>query len=224
MLFAEDQLAQVRRQVHDAAQPVVVADRAGRILKMNTAFMALLPPGTTRPEFVVDLLGLFADPDEVARRLGELLEQRRAWRGEVAIRGAGDLLTPVLVRADPVFNAPDRILGFVLLCTDLTERRAAEAARRQFQENVVAQGRPMSGQIDIHADMMFRNHIATVVQNAQLAALEIADRLDPARMPEMLEAVRASVARTAEVLRYLVWHVTGGKAASSEKDDSVPRE
>jgi hypothetical protein len=39
-----------------------------------------------------------------------------------------------------------------------------------------------------------------------MAALEIADRSDPAQMPHMLEALRASVTRTAEVLRYLLWH------------------
>ena len=66
----------------------------------------------------------------------------------------------------------------------------------------------MSGKLDSKADLLFRNVLSTIVENAQFAALEIADRVDPARMPQMLEALRASVARTAEVLRYLVWHAT----------------
>jgi hypothetical protein len=83
---------------------------------------------------------------------------------------------------------------------------------------VVEQRRPITGQLDPTADMMFRNHISAIVENAQLAALEIADRIDPAHMPEMLEAVRASVARTAEVLRYLVWHARGAQTERPADD------
>jgi PAS domain-containing protein len=218
MLLAEDQLAKVRGQVEDAGQPVVVADRNGRILKINAAFLALLPARTPPPAHVADLLPLFSDPAEVSQRLADLVEQRRAWRGEVTIKGRDATPTPLLVRADPVFTGPDRTVGFVLLCSDLTERREAEAARKRFQEGVVEQRRPITGQLDPTADMMFRNHISAIVENAQLAALEIADRIDPAHMPEMLEAVRASVARTAEVLRYLVWHARGAQTERPADD------
>ncbi len=43
MLLAEDQLNQVRRQVEQSAQPVVIVDTTSRILKLNAAFAALLP-------------------------------------------------------------------------------------------------------------------------------------------------------------------------------------
>jgi chemotaxis family two-component system sensor kinase Cph1 len=43
-----------------------------------------------------------------------------------------------------------------------------------------------------------------VVENAQLAAMEITDGADPAAMRAMLESVRTSVARTAEVLEQLL--------------------
>ncbi|WP_428484629.1 GAF domain-containing protein [Rhodopila sp.] len=226
MLFAEDQLDQVRRQVQHASQPVVIADAGGRILKMNAAFAALLPAAMSRLERVADLLALLSDPEEAQGRFQDLVQHRRAWRGEVRIAGLGEAGTPLLVRADPVFTGPDRTLGFVLLFTDLTERKAAETARRRFQEGVIQQRPPSSGQLDSKADLMFRNLLAKIVENAQLAALEITDRVDTARMPEMLEAVRASVARTAEILRYLVWHATrwakdrrGDEAALSDQPD-----
>jgi len=157
------------------------------------------------------------------------VEHRRAWRGEVRMAGQAGVTRPLLVRADPVFTGPQRMLGFVLMFTDLTERKAAESARRQFRESVIEHRPRQSGKLDSKADLMFRNLLSTIVENAQLAALEIADRVDPTRMPEMLEAVRASVARTAEVLRYLVWHATRWKAsrtddpAVSELRDRRPR-
>jgi hypothetical protein len=47
-----------------------------------------------------------------------------------------------------------------------------------------------------------------VVENAQLAALEITDSTDLASMAEILEGVRASVARAAEVFEHLVRYAT----------------
>ncbi len=223
ILFAQDQLLQVRNQVEASRQPVVVADSAGCILNMNAAFLALLPPQVAPPVRITDILPYFKDPAELQKRLTDLMEHRRAWRGEAEILRPDGTTTPLLVRADPVFTGPDRTLGFVLLCSDLTERRQAELARRRFQEAVIEQRRPMSGQLNAKADLMFRNHISTVVENAQLAALEIADRIDLAHMPDMLEAVRASVERTAEVLRYLLWHATGTDCDMSSKDDKEPK-
>jgi PAS domain S-box-containing protein len=208
MLIAEHQRNQVRRQVQQSGQPVVIANASGRILQFNTAFNALLPRTARRPLAVADLAQLLIEPEEARRGLHALVTERRAWRGEVLMDRPDGEPMPLLVRADPVFTGQDRGLGFVLLFTDLTERKAAEAARRRFQEAVVQQRRPLSGLLDSQADLVFRNLLTAIVENAQLAALEIADGVDPSRMPEMLEAVRASVARTAEVLRYLVWHAT----------------
>ena len=201
MLLAEDQLSLVRRQVAQSAQPVIIADATGLILELNAAVAALLPDPERRPQTVVELLPLFVDPDQVERHLEDLLKHRRAWRGEVHLVGPGSATKPLLVRADPVFTSLDRTLGFVLLFTDLTERQAAEAARRGFQAGVIEQRPVMSSPFDSKADLMYRNVRSTIVENAQLAALEIADRVDPARMPQLLEALRASVVRTAEVLR-----------------------
>jgi light-regulated signal transduction histidine kinase (bacteriophytochrome) len=224
MLLAEDQLAQVRRQVGQSTQPVVIVDTTSRILKMNAAFEALLPELPLPPERVADLLPLFGDPREVERRLEDLVVNRHAWRGEVSILGRDGMRTPLLVRADPVFTSMDRTLGFVLLFTDLTDRKAAEAARRAFQAGVMEQRPPMSGHGGSRSDLLFRTILSTITENAQLAALEIADRVDPAHMPQMLEALRDSVARTAEVLRSLLAHGPRPDASSGRGEVSAPHD
>jgi two-component system, chemotaxis family, sensor kinase Cph1 len=211
MLIAENQIEQVRRQIQQAGPPVVIADADGQILQINSAFAALLPPRTKRPGSIADLRSLFSGPDDAKQALYDLVKTRRGWRGEVWLEGPGNTVRPLLVRSDPVFASNDRSLGFVLMFTDLTERKAAEIARRRFQEAVIEERRPMSGLLDSKADLMFRTLLTTILENAQLAALEIADGVDPAQMPEMLEAVRASVTRTAEMLGYLVWHASRGE-------------
>lgn len=208
MLIARDQLEQVSREVRISEQAVAIVDPGGVILLTNQAFERLPWAVDPLPRRLAELSLLFREPTEVHRRLRELVEERRTWRGEVRLATAAGASKSLLVRADPVFSAPGRVLGFVLLFTDLTERRAAEAARRGFQEGIVEQHRAVSVPLDSTADLIYRDLLSSIVGNAQLAALEITDGVDVARMPEMLASVRASVERTAELLEHLVWHAT----------------
>jgi hypothetical protein len=45
--------------------------------------------------------------------------------------------------------------------------------------------------------------MSTIIENAQLAALEFTYGTDKAGVPDILESVRTSVARTAEILEHL---------------------
>ena len=207
-LIVKDQFEQVSKQVRLSEQPVIVADPAGRILVTNESFDRLL--STTHPhlESIEDLAPFFAEPNKARRNLRDLLVQRRPWREEIDLQNRAGQIKALLVRADPVYSTPDRILGFVILFTDLTERKAAESARRRFQEETVERHRAMTQPLDTRADLMYRNLMSSVVGNAQLAALEITDGMDLDRMPEMLESVRLSVTRSSELLEHLIWHAT----------------
>lgn len=203
-LIAQDQLDQVRHQVARSEQPVLIADALGRITLVNDAFRRMLPRNHPLPDHLEDLAAACVEQGEIHRRMQALLADSRPWRGEITFTTGIATTIPLLLRADPVFSAPRRVLGFVLLFTDLTERRAGDAARRRFQERIVAGHRMSSGPIETRPDLVFQTLLAAIVENAQLAALEITDGADLGRMPELLDSVRASVARAAEVLQYLV--------------------
>jgi chemotaxis family two-component system sensor kinase Cph1 len=203
ILIAQDQLDDVLRQVRSSQQQVVVANAEGRIIETNAALDLLLGIAN-RPLRHLDELPLyFADSDDVARRLRGLMQSRQPWRGEARLETARGQTKPLLVRADPVLAASDRVIGFVLTFTDLTERKAAESARRRFQDEILQSHRKLTGQIDSKADLLFQTLMSTIIENAQLAALEITYGADTAAMPGALEGVRTSVARTAEVLERL---------------------
>lgn len=207
MLIAADQLDQVRRQVVVSELPVVICGADGEIRLTNAAFDSLLPASASaRPGRLEELLPHFVDQSLVRRRLRDVLHNRRSWRGEVRLIDSKAEGRPLLVRADPVFSAPDRVLGFVFLFNDLTRRKDADAARRRFQAGIVERHRPQRGRLDSEEDVVFRTLLASIVENAQLAALEITDGVEATRMPELLESVQASVQRTAEVLEVLIWH------------------
>jgi len=206
MLIAQHQLELVSHEVERAGQPVIISDPRGRILLASEAFERLLAAGHPPLQWIDDLPAMFADGSGVRRRLRDLLARRGPWRGEAALEVPGSKPKPLLVRADPVFAPPDKVLGYVILFIDLTERKAAEAARRGFQEDLIERRRVTNVRLDSEADVAFQNLLSPIIENAQLAALEITDGIDATRMPEMLQSVRTSVSRAAEVLEQLIWH------------------
>jgi hypothetical protein len=218
MLIAQDQLRQVGREVQRSDQPVVIADPEGRLLLVNEPFLDLLDPAPSELRWLEDLPRLFAKPDEILRNLEDLQSRRRAWRGEARLKGGKGSDRPLMVRADPVFASPDRVLGFVLLFADLSQQKAAETARRRFQESVIDRHQALTVPLDSRGDLIYRNLMSSVVGNAQLAALEITDGVDVATMPGMLESVQASVLRSSELLEKLIWHAVRATDAPEHDD------
>ena len=213
-LIAQDQLDQVRGQVKVSDSPVVIADADGKLLLTNEAFDGMLRASQPHLERIDDLPSIFFEPSDVRRKLQDLVKHQRPWRGEVRLRTQSKDGRPLLVRGDPVLAPPQRLLGYVLLFTDVSERKAADAARRRFQQGIIQRHAGMTVRLDSEEDLAFQNLLASVVENAQLAALEITEGVDTARIPELLDSVRASVTRAAEILEHLVWHA--GQASTGE--------
>ena len=208
MLIAQDQLSQIRHQVQHSEQPVVIMDIHGEILLVNDSFEQLLLWAKPQARHIDDLIRFFIKSDEIRRILQELLTHWRAWRGAVELQIGMEEIRPLMLRADPVFASPERVLGFVMLFTDLGEQRAVESARRRFQEGIIERHWVTAVRLDSKADLVYRNLLSQVVDNAQLAALEITDGLDLANMPEKLQSVQNSTSRSAELLAHLIWHST----------------
>ncbi len=208
LLITQDQMNIVSRQISGSEHPVVIADTSGRILLMNHAFEDLVPLPVRDVNTLDDLAGFFRQPDAIRQSLTDLIDRNRSWRGEVRMKDIDSDGTSLLVRADPVFSAPGRALGYVILFTDRAERHAVETARQSFQESVLEQRRAMTMRLDSNADLVYRDLLSSVIENAQLAALEIADGIDLDEVPTMLGNVRNSVGRTAELLEHLIWHST----------------
>jgi light-regulated signal transduction histidine kinase (bacteriophytochrome) len=207
-LIAQDQLEQFSRHVRVSEQPVIIADIDGKILLMNEAFKALLPKDHAGVGRLHGLAGAFQQSERFLENVADLIGQHRAWRGELLLRSEGNREKPLMVRADPVQPSRDRVLGFVLIFSDITDRKAAEIARSRFQEGIIQSNRINSVRLDSKTDLVYQNLLSSVIENAQLAALEITYGVETSRIAEMLESVRNSTLRTAEVLEHLIWHAS----------------
>jgi hypothetical protein len=207
MVIAQDQLETISRQVTRSEQPVIIADVEGRILLLNEAFEQQLRASHPHLTHLRDLSGYFSSPAEFRANLEDLLGNKRSWRGEVQIVSKASQPRSLMVRADPVTGPYDRVLGFVLIFSDLSDRKAAETARTRFQEDI-ASGRRPSLRLDSSASILFQELAASAVENAQLAALEVTHGAEISRMPEMLDSIRSSTSRTLDILEHLVWHTS----------------
>ena len=203
VLIARDQLRGISAKVRRSEQPVVIADAEGVVVLTNQVFDDLVPE-RLRPKTLLELPRLFTDPEELAANLTDVVELHRAWRGEVDLSADFGTPRPLMLRADPVMSAPHEVLGYVLMFTDISERKAAEHARRRFQISVVERHRLASEPLRGRADLKRRDLLASIIGNAQLAALEITDGPDLHRVPDILLAIESSVDRTTELLEHLL--------------------
>ena len=192
-----DQVEQVSRLVQISDQPVLIMDEAGQILLTNAAFDTLLPADHGRVDRLHGLAGAFQQSEQFIENVADLIGHHRVWRGELLLRSEGNREKPLMVRADPVQPSRDRVLGFVLIFSDITDRKAAEIARSRFQEGIIQSNRINSVRLDSKTDLVYQNLLSSVIENAQLAALEITYGVETSRIAEMLESVRNSTLRTA---------------------------
>ncbi len=217
MLIAKAQLEQVSEEVKLAEQPLMITDRDGRIILTNGAVDQLL--GHKAPITSIDQLpALFEAEEKFKAGLEELRDGRTSWREEIIVREGALEGRSFILRIDAVHATPNgsSLMGFVLLFGDLTEQKSAEHARRHFQEDVIARHRVPLAPLNSKDDLLYRNILTSVIGNAQLAALEIADSMDITSMPDMLESITSSVNRTAGLLEHLIVHASNGDGNNTD--------
>ena len=179
----------------------IVADTRGQILEANAGLVALLGE---RPQIcAMSMISqiFLSDPEDFATRLKALRREGRSCSGEVAVK-AGDAAGLALrVRADPVVTRRARARsGSCCSSRIFAGSGRSRSARRRFQEGVIASRRRLSAPMKTQVDLKVRNLLQQVLENAQLAALEVTDAADPGRVRGLLEGIRTSVKRSAEVL------------------------
>jgi chemotaxis family two-component system sensor kinase Cph1 len=210
-LIIEDQLQSVFQKVARSRLPTIIADSHRHIVIANEAFQKLVPAGKPQVSQADDLPGLFENPERVREHLIDLFDRQKDVRTEVCLRPRAGEPIPLLFRADPVFVAERRIIGYVLMFSDISEQKAVTKARGDFQRSI-AQLDAEASSSRFNAATDERDLIATIVGNAKLAALDITDGQDVRRIPDLLDSVRASMERSLELLDHLTARDDGSQS------------
>ncbi|MEO8060463.1 MAG: GAF domain-containing protein [Burkholderiales bacterium] len=199
LLIAEHQITQIRATVGSSNEPVVIGDASGRVLFANDAFASLVGKPTAAP--LDDLPSLFTQPDLVGKVLASLGQERRPWRGELALRVPDAKTLPVAVRAEVVPARDGSVLGFFMIFVDLTNTQRATEARRHLErslsqavDDAPRRDDPRSAGMATHGDVM-----GAILANASLAAMDIADGSTAPSVAPLLEELEASTRRAAQL-------------------------
>ena len=204
LLISQHQLNLVQVTVENSKQPVVIADASGRILLSNEAFSRRFQSSAPRFVTLENLADGFAEPAQAHAMLRTLRERRLSWKGELTF-GVGTAQIPVGVRADLVSGPQGATLGFILMFTDLSENKRADAARRHLEAAIYQASRADVGSEPGSSLLQAPDEvIGAILANARLAALDIADGCgDGAVVAPLIEELENSTQRATAIYAQL---------------------
>ena len=202
VLIAENQLQRVRTAVERSTEPVIIADANGRLLIANDALGGMIRRPHRAWESLVDLAPHFTEPQRFLQMVHGVRNERRPWRGELALVAGDGVSVPVAVRADQVPGPHGTALGFIVMLTDLTARKATEAARLRLQHAILRAQQPaLPGARDLPPDL--QGLMAAIWANAGVAVSEIADAVTVASVAPLLREVEDSTRHAAHLTSIL---------------------
>ena len=184
-------------QLLNAVQQAVVAtDPEGHVIFWNK-FAELLYGWT--PDEAVGRTMEQLTPSPFLREHGAQIVERGAagesWTGELLVQGKSGKAFPALLTYSPVRDEKGRVLGFVTVSIDLTERRNLEEQFRQSQK-MDAVGRLAGG---IAHDF---NNLLTVIRLNTEIIMEGFDPTDP--RSEDVKQIRSAAERASALTRQLL--------------------
>ena len=198
LLIAEHQLAHIRGMVGSSNEPVVIVDPRGRTLFANGAFTALRRSSNdaaAEDPTSAELATLFDSPEPMRRVLQAVADERKPWRGEMALVLASGGTLPVAVRIELVAARDGSVLGYFVIFVDLTDSRRVAEARRHLEQSL-SQAIDDESRPDARiAGLGGGDLMGAILANASLAAMDIADSGSAPSVPPLLEEVEASTRR-----------------------------
>jgi PAS domain S-box-containing protein len=143
MATASEELIRVNKAVESASDAVIMLNLSGQPFYQNKASMDLFGYSVEEIKTGGGLSILHAD-QEVAHQVFDTIAKGRAWRGEVEMRTREGNSIAVSLRADAIRGETGRIVGFIGIHTDISERKRAEEALRKTKDQAEAASRAKS--------------------------------------------------------------------------------
>ncbi len=198
LLIAEHQLTQIRSVVQSSNEAVLIADAGGRKLSCNAAFAALTGCSAEVDTTLKDAMRWFQPPQRMQQVLDGLRAGQPPWRGEMALVRDDGLTLPVSVRAELVASRDGTTLGTIITLFDLRDSKRAAHARRNLEASMQlaasAQAlRQAAGDASPGTDQV----LGSILTNASLAAMDIADGAVGTPVAQLLEELEVSTQRAA---------------------------
>ena len=131
---AQEELALTRKAVESSSDAISMADARGTHIYQNQAFSELFEYQTVEElNAAGGIETLFVNP-VMAPQISLTIIPGDSWSGEVSQRSRSGLIIDIFMRADAIKDSTGKIVGFIRISTDITERKRAEKMLREREE------------------------------------------------------------------------------------------
>lgn len=200
-LIAHNQLGTLIKQLERSNIPGLIANPDGEIILANEALATLVWQDSPPTTHLNQIARYFEESSLASHNISELVSRQRTWRGAATIDSR-----PVLVRADPVPSPEGGVLGYIVLLTDVSSTLGTANRPHRILEGLLESYSSTAADIPEPLRVEFDNLAKAVLENARMAAMEISDGIDVARVTTMLDGIEDSVARTTRLIEALATH------------------
>jgi light-regulated signal transduction histidine kinase (bacteriophytochrome) len=210
-LITEDRLVRLRSALQASADGVLIADGSGRVCFVNEAFSRFFRRPHVHLADLEDLPPLFREPAAARSMVKALLETRQSWRGELPLDTRNGATIDVAVRADVIMR-PDGAgaLGHIVLVTDMSEHREADAARQRVQRAILDAQQPLTPlKAAAGANAEPPELLKAVLANASLAVMEVAEESAGLTVVPTLDDLEAATKRASDLALLMIVYADG---------------
>jgi putative two-component system response regulator len=137
---SERELVRVRAALDGATDAIVMVDKDGKPVYANDAYRSIIGQSLAALESQ-GLASVYANTAEAERML-QTLQREGSWCGEIDLRTPAGGRLPMLLRGDSIRDGRGEVVGYMLVHTDIVERKIMEqqlSRRNRLLEDQVRQ-------------------------------------------------------------------------------------
>ncbi|NEO85272.1 MAG: PAS domain S-box protein [Spirulina sp. SIO3F2] len=132
----EEELLLFKRTVESSSEAIAMANPQGELIYQNPAFGKLFACESV--DFFNATGGIpacYVEP-ELAHCIIASLLKNQTWIGEAEQKSRNNRVFPSMIRANPIKNEADELIGIMAIITDISDRKETESKLRESEERL----------------------------------------------------------------------------------------